>query len=160
MMGCFSINSCWCLRRALVRERKEMLPGSGQGSGPGTRNKTCLTASEPGPCESGCPPWSPGVSHAGRAEPSTAPLRTHPPPPQRRGSGAFRLGLWGSCCLLLDAASWDHQAQAQLCVLSMTKRSSDWTSGPDLRYHSSHLCARSWSLPPGNLDTTQREIPP
>lgn len=76
------------------------------------------------------------------------------------GSGAFRLGLWGSCCLLLDAASWDHQAQAQLCVLSMTKHSSDWTSGPDLRYHSSHLCARSWSLPPGNLDTTQREIPP
>ena len=41
------------------------------------------------------------------------------------GSGAFRLGLWGSCCLLLDATSWDHQAQAQLCILSMTKRSSD-----------------------------------
>lgn len=64
-----------------------------------------------------------------------------------RDSGAFRFGLWGGCCLLLDTSSWDHQAQAQLRVLSMTKCSSDWTSGPDLGYRLSPVCQGLVSAP-------------
>lgn len=39
----------------------------------------------------------------------------------RGSSGAFRCGLWCCCRFLLDSPSWNHQTQAQLSILSMTK---------------------------------------
>lgn len=37
------------------------------------------------------------------------------------GRGALWLSLWRGCHLLLDSTSRDHQAQAQLRILSRTK---------------------------------------
>lgn len=37
------------------------------------------------------------------------------------GSGAFSIGLRCNCGFLLDSPSWNHQTQAQLSILSMTK---------------------------------------
>lgn len=139
MWPLFSVNSCCYLRKTLMERKKKNFTGSGYNGwfGAMVTKKSVFISIQNHDCTE---VWVSSLNkiqiHEWRvqipvfrqslAQPSCIFIFVFL---SSSRSGAFGLSLWCCCRFLLDSPTWNHQTQAQLSILSMTKHVlKSWTA--------------------------------